>query len=91
MKHKFFDKYILKKLLKAQKLKKEKGITNDQIAINIWSRQSTIMENCVGFNFNVHNGKGFKKITISNEMVGKKFGEFAPTRLFVTHKKNIKR
>ena len=50
----------------------------------------TIMENCVGFNFNVHNGKGFKKITISNEMVGKKFGEFAPTRLFVTHKKNKK-
>ena len=87
MKHKFFDKYILKKLLKAHKLKKEKGIANDQIAINIWSRQSTIMENCVGFNFNVHNGKGFKKITISNEMVGKKFGEFAPTRLFVTHKK----
>jgi small subunit ribosomal protein S19 len=90
MKQKFFDKYILKKLLKAQKLKKEKGIANDQIAINIWSRQSTIMENCVGFNFNVHNGKGFKKITISNEMVGKKFGEFAPTRLFVTHKKNKK-
>jgi small subunit ribosomal protein S19 len=90
MKQKFFDKYILKKLLKAQKLKKEKGIANDQIAINIWSRQSTIMENCVGFNFNVHNGKGFKKITISNEMVGKKFGEFAPTRFFVTHKKNKK-
>ena len=46
--------------------------------------------NCVGYTFNIHNGKGFKKVTITNEMVGKKFGEFAPTRLFVTHKKTKK-
>ena len=64
MKHKFFDKYILKKLLKAHKLKKEKGIANDQIAINIWSRQSTIMENCVGLILMYIMEKALKKLLL---------------------------
>ena len=90
MKLKHYDKYLLRKLAKAKKLVLETGITSEQIAINLWSRQSTFLMNCVGYTFNIHNGKGFKKVTITNEMVGKKFGEFAPTRLFVTHKKTKK-
>ena len=50
--------------------------------IKTWSRNSTIIPDFVGHSFMIHNGKTFIPITISEEMVGHKLGEFAPTRTF---------
>ena len=50
--------------------------------IKTWSRNSTIIPDFVGHSFMIHNGKTFIPITISEEMVGHKLGEFAPTRSF---------
>ena len=87
MKRTFFDPYIQKKIDKVQHICETRGISQTQIIISLWSRQSTIQENCVGYHFQIHNGKTYKKLIITQDMVGKKFGEFAPTRRFVTHKK----
>ena len=53
--------------------------------IKTWSRNSTIIPDFVGHSFMIHNGKSFIPITISEEMVGHKLGEFAPTRTFFGH------
>ena len=53
--------------------------------IKTWSRKSTIIPDFVGISFLIYNGKKFIPITISEDMVGHKFGEFAPTRQFVGH------
>ncbi len=53
--------------------------------IKTWSRNSTIIPDFVGHSFMIHNGKTFIPITISEEMVGHKLGEFAPTRTFKGH------
>ena len=53
--------------------------------IKTWSRHSTIIPDFVGHAFMIHNGKSFIPITISEEMVGHKLGEFAPTRTFKGH------
>ena len=53
--------------------------------IKIWSRKSTIIPDFVGISFLIYNGKKFIPITISEDMVGHKFGEFAPTRQFFGH------
>ena len=53
--------------------------------IKTWSRNSTIIPDFVGHSFMIHNGKSFIPITISEEMVGHKLGEFAPTRVFKGH------
>ena len=53
--------------------------------IKTWSRNSTIIPEFVGHSFLIHNGKTFIPITISEEMVGHKLGEFAPTRIFKGH------
>ena len=53
--------------------------------IKTWSRNSTIIPEFVGKSFLIHNGKSFIPITISEEMVGHKLGEFAPTRTFRGH------
>ena len=53
--------------------------------IKTWSRNSTIIPDFVGHSFMIHNGKSFIPITISEEMVGHKLGEFAPTRTFKGH------
>jgi small subunit ribosomal protein S19 len=53
--------------------------------IKTWSRHSTIIPDFVGHSFMIHNGKSFIPITISEEMVGHKLGEFAPTRTFKGH------
>ena len=57
----------------------------DPTAIKTWSRASTITPEMVGFKFAVHNGKDFIEIDITEDMVGHRFGEFAPTRKFVSH------
>jgi small subunit ribosomal protein S19 len=53
--------------------------------IKTWSRDSTIIPDFVGHSFLIHNGKSFIPITVSEEMVGHKLGEFAATRTFRGH------
>nr|YP_001315122.1 ribosomal protein S19 [Chlorokybus atmophyticus]ABO15119.1 ribosomal protein S19 [Chlorokybus atmophyticus] len=57
----------------------------------IWSRRSTILPDFVGQSFEVHNGKLFIPVRITEEMIGHKFGEFASTRKKPVHKKKIKK
>ena len=56
-----------------------------KIPIKTWSRKSTIIPDFVGVSFLIYNGKKFIPITISEDMVGHKLGEFAPTRTFKGH------
>jgi small subunit ribosomal protein S19 len=58
--------------------------------IKTWSRASTITPDFVGHTYMVHNGKGFLKVFVTEEMVGHKLGEFAPTRMFRGHGQNKK-
>ena len=67
-----------------KKVDKLKDTTNKK-PIKTWSRNSTIIPDFVGHSFLIHNGKTFIPITISEEMVGHKLGEFAPTRQFSGH------
>jgi small subunit ribosomal protein S19 len=74
----FVDGYILKKAEAARS-----GGRNQ--AIKTWSRRSTILPQFVGLTFQVHNGNKFIPVTVSEDMVGHKLGEFAPTRTFHAH------
>ena len=67
-------------LLKKTKEKK------DYRSIKVWSRSSTILPEFVGQTFEVHNGKSFVSISINEDMIGHKIGEFASTRKFGKHK-----
>ncbi len=67
-----------------KKVDKQKSDTNKK-PIKIWSRKSTIIPDFVGISFLIYNGKKFIPITVSEDMVGHKFGEFAPTRQFYGH------
>ena len=67
-----------------KKIDKLKDAPNKK-PIKTWSRNSTIIPDFVGHSFMIHNGKSFIPITISEEMVGLKLGEFAPTRTFKGH------
>ena len=66
------------------KVEKQKNDTTRK-PIKTWSRKSTIVPEFVGSNFLIHNGKKFISITISEDMVGHKLGEFSPTRQFSGH------
>ena len=59
--------------------------TGDRRVIKTWSRRSTIFPEMVGMTFNVHNGHKFVTVFVSENMVGHKLGEFAPTRQFGGH------
>ena len=74
----FVEESLIKKV---EKLKDE---TNKK-PIKTWSRKSTIIPDFVGFSFLIHNGRKFIPLTISEDMVGHKLGEFAPTRTFTGH------
>ena len=67
-----------------KKVDKQKNETNRK-PIKTWSRKSTIIPDFVGVSFLIYNGKKFIPITISEDMVGHKLGEFAPTRQFAGH------
>ena len=67
-----------------KKVEKQKTATNIK-PIKTWSRKSTIIPEFVGVSFLIHNGKKFISITISEDMVGHKLGEFSPTRKFSGH------
>jgi small subunit ribosomal protein S19 len=58
--------------------------------IKIWSRRSTILPQFVGLNFAVYNGQKHIPVLVNEEMVGHKFGEFAPTRMFYGHSSDRK-
>jgi small subunit ribosomal protein S19 len=73
--------YVDQKLLaKIQKLS-----PGSRMVIKTWARASTIAPEMVGFTIGVHNGKDHVAVRVSEEMVGHKLGEFAPTRKFVRH------
>ncbi|MDP3673554.1 MAG: 30S ribosomal protein S19 [Novosphingobium sp.] len=74
----FVDLHLLKKAETAQD-------TNARTPIKTWSRRSTILPQFVGLSFNVHNGRKFIPVSVSEDMVGHKLGEFAPTRTFPGH------
>ena len=67
-----------------KKVEKQKNETNRK-PIKTWSRKSTIIPDFVGVSFLIYNGRKFIPITISEDMVGHKLGEFAPTRTFRLH------
>ena len=67
-----------------KKADKQKNDPNKK-PIKTWSRKSTIIPDFVGISFLIYNGKKFIAITVSEDMVGHKFGEFAPTRQFSGH------
>jgi small subunit ribosomal protein S19 len=75
----FVDDKLLKKIqvLHAQKEKRQ--------VIKTWSRQSTVIPEMVGLTIAVHNGKKFIPVFITENMVGHKLGEFAPSRTFKGH------
>ena len=73
--------FVDPKLLKKISLLKSGTLT----VIKTWSRSSEIAPEMVGFIFGVHNGKDFIPVTIKEEMVGHRLGEFALTRKFVKH------
>ncbi len=73
--------YVDEKILKKVKAMKD----GEKKPIKTWSRACTIVPEMVGYTFNIHNGKDFIEVYISENMVGHKLGEFAPTRKFVKH------
>ena len=74
----FVDDSLLKKVNRAQE-------SRDHRMIKTWSRRSTIIPEFVGMTIAVHNGKKFIPVFITENMVGHKLGEFAPTRIFYGH------
>jgi len=74
----FVDGYLIKK---AQKV----SDSGRKEVIKTWSRRSTIIPQFVGLTFGVYNGQKFVPVTVSEQMVGHKLGEFSPTRSFKGH------
>ena len=74
----FVDGYLLKKAETAR------AATRSEV-IKIWSRRSTILPQFVGLTFGVYNGQKHVPVSVNEEMVGHKFGEFSPTRTFHGH------
>jgi len=66
-------------------LKKIKGLENRKEVVKTWSRRSAISPEMIGFTFGVHDGKKHVPVTIREDMVGHKLGEFAPTTKFEKH------
>jgi small subunit ribosomal protein S19 len=74
----FVDTHLWEKVDKSLKAGQKR-------VIKTWSRRSTVLPEMVGFTFAVHNGKKFVPVFVSENMVGHKLGEFAPTRTFHGH------
>ena len=79
----FVDGYLLKKAEAAR-------ASGRHEMIKIWTRRSTILPQFVGLNFGVYNGQKHIPVMVTEEMVGHKFGEFAPTRIFYGHSSDRK-
>lgn len=76
----FVDHHLMAKVLKGIQEGSKK-------VIKTWSRRSMIVPDMVGFTFDVHNGKKFISVYVSENMVGHRLGEFSPTRTFKGHPK----
>jgi small subunit ribosomal protein S19 len=74
----FVDPSLAKKVADMQRQKSKK-------VLKTWSRRSTIIPEMVGLTFAVHNGRKFVPVFVTENMVGHKLGEFAPTRTFHGH------
>ena len=74
----FVDDHLLKKVDALNE-------NNEKRVIKTWSRRSTITPEAVGLTFAVHNGRKFVPVFVTENMVGHKLGEFAPTRTFHGH------
>ena len=74
----YIDYHLVDKIQKAR-------ATKDKKIIRTWSRRSTVTPDFVGLTFAVHNGRKFVTVYVSENMVGHKLGEFAPTRTFTAH------
>lgn len=74
----FVDHHVTKKVDNAI----QKG---DKKVIKTWSRRSTVLPDFVGLTFAVHNGRKFVPVYVTENMIGHKLGEFAPTRTFQGH------
>ncbi len=74
----FVDSFVLKKAAKSR----ESGRNE---VIRIWSRRSTILPQFVGLTFGVYNGRKHIPVSVSEDMIGHKFGEFSPTRTYYGH------
>mgnify|MGYP001177231381 FL=1 len=74
----FVDSHLLKKVEAAAK-------RNDRRPIKTWSRRSMVIPDMVGLTIAVHNGRQHVPVLVSENMVGHKLGEFAPTRTFRGH------
>jgi small subunit ribosomal protein S19 len=82
----FIDRHLIKKV-------EDMNRQNQKKVVKTWSRRSTILPDLVGHTFAVHNGRKFIPVFVTENMVGHKLGEFAPTRTFHGHtgdKKAIK-
>ncbi|WP_373439031.1 30S ribosomal protein S19 [Metamycoplasma equirhinis] len=75
----FVDDHLMKKVVAINENKAPKH------PIKTWSRRSTIYPDFIGLTFQVHNGHTFIDVFVTNDMVGHKLGEFAPTRTFNGH------
>ena len=74
----FIDHHLSKKIQVAIE-------KSDKKIIKTWSRRSTILPELVGLSFAVHNGRKFVPVYVTDQMIGHKLGEFAPTRTFHGH------
>jgi small subunit ribosomal protein S19 len=74
----FFDRYLLKKVDALNAVGRKDPIKT-------WSRRSTIIPHFVGMTFAVHNGRKFIPVFVTENMIGHKLGEFAPTRTYYGH------
>lgn len=74
----FVDDHLAKKIFAAK-------AAGDNKVIKTWSRRSVIFPDCVGLTVAVHNGKKFVPVYVTENMIGQKFGEFAPTRTYHGH------
>jgi small subunit ribosomal protein S19 len=80
----FIDDHLLKKVIAAKEAKSNKPIKT-------WSRRSVIIPDMVGLTLNVHNGRQFVPVYVTENHIGYKLGEFAPTRTFKGHKGSVQK
>ena len=80
----FVDDHLMKKVVAAREAKSNKPIKT-------WSRRSTILPDMIGMTFNVHNGRQFVPVYVTENHIGYKLGEFAPTRTFKGHKGSVQK
>ena len=74
----FVDEHLIQKVIKAQEI-------NDRKPIKTWSRRSVIVPEMIGLTIAIHNGRAHVPVSINENMIGHKLGEFATTRTFKVH------